>query len=82
MIDHLSTLKSLCLVLGLNYEKMVYEIHPTLKEAEDKKSITDDAIEKLGSAIESLRNVKLERMQQVKSLLTRYDRFVNFVSVI
>ncbi|XP_039135266.1 65-kDa microtubule-associated protein 9-like [Dioscorea cayenensis subsp. rotundata] len=70
VIDHLSTLKSLCLVLGLNYEKMVYEIHPTLKEAEDKKSITDDAIEKLGSAIESLRNVKLERMQQLQDLAT------------
>ncbi|KAM0934561.1 putative microtubule-associated protein, MAP65/Ase1/PRC1 [Dioscorea sansibarensis] len=70
VMDHLGTLKSLCLVLGLNYEKTVYEIHPRLKESEDKRSITDDTIEKLGSAVESLRNVKQERMQKLQDLAT------------
>ncbi|KAJ0968252.1 hypothetical protein J5N97_025169 [Dioscorea zingiberensis] len=68
VLEHLSTLKSLCVVLGMNYKETVLEIHPSLEEGKDAKSITDDTIEKLVSAIESSRDVKIQRMQKLQDL--------------
>ncbi|KAJ0968242.1 hypothetical protein J5N97_025159 [Dioscorea zingiberensis] len=68
VLDHLSTLKSLCVVLDMNYKETVLEIHSSLEEGKDAKSITDDTIEKLVSAIESLRDVKIQRMQKLQDL--------------
>lgn len=52
-------------MLGLDFKQIVSEIHPSLLESEAPKNISNDTIAQLGAAIQRLREVKLERMQQV-----------------
>nr|XP_043639406.1 65-kDa microtubule-associated protein 3 [Erigeron canadensis] len=68
--DHMSTLHSLCLVLGLEFNQTVHEIHPGLAGMEGGKSISDDAIGRIAAAIERLREVKIERMKIIQNLAT------------
>lgn len=63
-LDRLNSLYSLCIVLGLDFKKVVNRIHPSLEEAESSKNISNSTIEKLGTAIQQLREIKLQRMQQ------------------
>ncbi|KAI3815854.1 hypothetical protein L1987_15537 [Smallanthus sonchifolius] len=70
VLDHLSTLSSLCLVLGMDFNQTVHEINPGLAATEGTKSISDDAIGRLAAAIERLREVKIERVQRIKKLAT------------
>lgn len=63
-LDHLNSLNSLCIVLGLNFKKVVSRIHPSLDEAESSKNISNSTLEKLRTAIQQLRELKLQRMQQ------------------
>lgn len=63
-LDRLNSLHSLCIVLGLDFKKVVNRIHPSLEEAESSKNISNSTIEKLGTAIQQLREIKLQRMQQ------------------
>lgn len=69
-LDRLNSLYSLCIVLGLDFKKVVNRIHPSLEEAESSKNISNSAIEKLGTAIQQLREIKLQRMQQLQDLTT------------
>ncbi|KAI3712564.1 hypothetical protein L1987_71123 [Smallanthus sonchifolius] len=69
VLDHLSTLNSLCLVLGMDFNQTVHEINPGLAETEGTKSISDDAIGRLAAAIETLHEVKIERLQRVATSL-------------
>lgn len=64
--EHLYTLNSLCLVLGLDFKQTINGIHPSLLESEGPKSVSNDTIQQLAIAIEELREVKLQRMQKVK----------------
>ncbi|KAL6541765.1 hypothetical protein OROGR_011251 [Orobanche gracilis] len=68
VMDHLSYLYSCCSVLGLDFEQTVNEIHPSLGDPESSKNISNDTIEKLGTAILRLREVKIQRMQQLQDL--------------
>ncbi|KAL6580505.1 hypothetical protein OROMI_008529 [Orobanche minor] len=68
VMDHLSYLYSCCSVLGLDFEQTVSEIHPTLGDPESSKNISNDTIQKLGIAIQRLREVKIQRMQQLQDL--------------
>ncbi|KAL4574866.1 hypothetical protein LXL04_021706 [Taraxacum kok-saghyz] len=67
VLDHLSTLNSLCVVLGMDFNQTIHEIHPGLSET-GAKSISDDVIRRLAVAIERLREVKIERMQKIQNL--------------
>lgn len=65
VMDHLSTLNSLCLVLGMDFKLTVNEVHPSLGQSEGAKNISDDTIQALVVAIQRLREVKIQRMQKV-----------------
>lgn len=63
--EHLHTLNSLCLVLGMDFKQTVNGFHPNLGDPEGTFSITNESIETLAAAITNLREVKLRRMQRV-----------------
>lgn len=65
VLDHLNTLKLLCLVLGMDFKHMVVEIHPNLDDNEGSMSISEDTIKRLRVATQKLREIKIERMQKV-----------------
>lgn len=64
--NHMRTLESLCLVLGMDSKQISIEVHPTLGDFEGPTNITIDTIEQLTAMIEKLRDIKLQRMQKVK----------------
>ncbi|KAK9063242.1 hypothetical protein SSX86_017112 [Deinandra increscens subsp. villosa] len=68
VLDHMSSLSSLCSVLGIDFNQTVHEINPGLAETEGTKSISNDAIGRLAAAIERLHEVKIERMQRLQNL--------------
>ncbi|XP_042496812.1 65-kDa microtubule-associated protein 3-like [Macadamia integrifolia] len=68
--DHLNTLSNLCLVLGIDFKHTVNEIHPSLDDSEGTMNISDNTIERLAAAIQTLRKVKIERMQKLQDLAT------------
>ncbi|GMY09376.1 65-kDa microtubule-associated protein 3 [Fagus crenata] len=68
VLDHLNILKSLCLVLGMDFRHIAGGIHSTLNETEGTKDISNHTIEKLAAAIQSLREVKIQRMQRLRNL--------------
>ncbi|CAM8987655.1 unnamed protein product [Rhodiola kirilowii] len=70
VIDHVNTLHSICLVLGLDFHQMLNEVHPSLSDPEGGQSISDDTIEKLATTIARMREVKLQRMQKLQDLAT------------
>ncbi|KAK4363426.1 hypothetical protein RND71_018667 [Anisodus tanguticus] len=63
VLDHLNTLNSLCLVLGMDFKHTVNEVHPSLGESEGTKNISNDTVQHLAAAIGRLREIKLHRMQ-------------------
>ncbi|GLT49270.1 hypothetical protein SLA2020_228390 [Shorea laevis] len=68
--DHLNTLNSFCLVLGMDFKHTVTEVHPSLGESEGSRSISNDTIEHLATAVKNLRQVKIQRMQRLQDLAT------------
>ncbi|WOK98817.1 65-kDa microtubule-associated protein 3-like [Canna indica] len=68
VMEHLYTLNALCSVLGFNFIESVREIHPSLNDAEGSKDLSNATIEKLATAIQSLREIKLERMKKLQDL--------------
>ncbi|KAF3339765.1 microtubule-associated protein 3 isoform X2 [Carex littledalei] len=70
VMGQLKFLNSLCIVLGLEFEKMVAEVHPTLDEGEESKNISDDVVDRLASTIQRLREVKIQRMKKLQNLAT------------
>ncbi|KAL1822825.1 hypothetical protein ACET3Z_009603 [Daucus carota] len=70
VLDHQYTLNSLCLVLGVDFQQTVNEIHPSLGDLNGTKSISNDTIESLKIAIEKLRELKIQRMHQLQDLAT------------
>lgn len=68
ILEHLNYLYSGCSVLGLDFKQTVSEIHPSLGEPEGPKDISNGTIEQLGTAIQRMREVKIQRMQQLQDL--------------
>lgn len=62
---HLDTLSSLCEVLGMDFKNTIHEIHPTLDDSKRAKDVTSYTIERLTTVIQSVRDVKIQRMQRV-----------------
>lgn len=79
-MERLSYLYSYCSVLGVDFKQLVNEIHPSLVEPEGSRSISNDTIEQLGTAIQRLQEVKVQRMQQVSHLFLDFYivRLVSF----
>ncbi|KAA8520527.1 hypothetical protein F0562_014783 [Nyssa sinensis] len=70
VLDHLNTLNSLCVVLGMDFKVKISEIHPTLDDSKGTKDISSGTIERLSTAISSLQEVKIQRMQKLQDLAT------------
>ncbi|XP_027107814.2 65-kDa microtubule-associated protein 3-like [Coffea arabica] len=68
VLDHLNTLNSLCLVLGLDFKLTVSEIHPTLDDSSSVRSISVQTIERLSIAIRRLKDLKIQRVQKLQDL--------------
>ncbi|KAK1305744.1 65-kDa microtubule-associated protein 3 [Acorus calamus] len=73
VLERLSTLNSLCLVLGMDFKCTVGEVHPSLGDSDGSKNISNDTIEKLGIVIERLRKIKIQRMQKVEAEVSRLE---------
>ncbi|KAF6164825.1 hypothetical protein GIB67_030697 [Kingdonia uniflora] len=70
VLDHLNTLNTLCLVLGMNFKQTIREVHPTLDDSDGPKNLSDDTIGSLAAAIQKHREVKIQRMQLLQDLAT------------
>lgn len=69
VLDHVNTLKSLCLVLGMDFKHAVSEVHPSLDHSEGAKNISNDTVERFIAVIKRLREAKIQRMQKVSFLV-------------
>lgn len=78
VLDHLSTLNSLCLVLGMDFKQTVNEVHPSLGDSDASKNISNATIEQLAAAITQLRGVKIQRMQRVYKTTYCLLQSINF----
>ncbi|CAH2070336.1 unnamed protein product, partial [Thlaspi arvense] len=67
---HLCSLYSHCSVLGMDFNEVVGQVNPTLSDPEGPRSLSDHTIEKLGAAVQKLREVKIQRMQKLQDLAT------------
>jgi hypothetical protein len=67
-MEHLNTLHSLCEVLGVDFKQTVHEVHPSLGETDGSKNLSNSTIESLASAVNRLRELKVQRMQKVSTL--------------
>ncbi|XP_073304779.1 65-kDa microtubule-associated protein 3-like isoform X3 [Primulina huaijiensis] len=67
--DHLNLLNSLCSVLGLDFNKTVNEIHPSLGDSESAKSISNHTLQQLETATQRLQELKIQRLQQLWNLM-------------
>ncbi|XP_023633167.1 65-kDa microtubule-associated protein 3 [Capsella rubella] len=67
---HLCTLYSHCSVLGMDFNEVVGQVNPTLSDPEGPRSLSDHTIEKLGNAVQKLREIKIQRMQRLQDLAT------------
>lgn len=63
--DQLNTLNSLCSVLGLDVKDKICDICPTMVNSSLTKDVSDNTIKNLTSEIQSLREIKIHRMQKV-----------------
>ncbi|KAK1366641.1 65-kDa microtubule-associated protein 3 [Heracleum sosnowskyi] len=70
VLELLSTLNSLCLVLGMDFQNTVNEVHPSLGDSDGTKSISNDTIDSLAVAIKRLLELKIQRMQRLQDLAT------------
>ncbi|GFY81967.1 microtubule associated protein (MAP65/ASE1) family protein [Actinidia rufa] len=71
VLDLLNTLNSLCLVLGIDFKETVTEVHPSLgNDYEGMKNMSNETIERLATAIQRLREIKIKRMQRLQDLAT------------
>ncbi|XP_038681358.1 65-kDa microtubule-associated protein 4-like isoform X2 [Tripterygium wilfordii] len=81
VLEQMDSLNSLCMVLGMNFKCKIREIHPTLDDPEVEKDITDDTIKRLGTTIQSLREIKIQRMQRLQELGTSLLELWNMMDI-
>ncbi|CAA6656066.1 unnamed protein product [Spirodela intermedia] len=70
VLDLLSSLNSLCSVLGMDFKHTISQIHPSLEDTGGSNSVSNETIERLDSVIHGLRDIKLQRMQKLQDLAT------------
>uniref|UniRef100_A0A5B7AE16 65-kDa microtubule-associated protein 3-like n=2 Tax=Davidia involucrata TaxID=16924 RepID=A0A5B7AE16_DAVIN len=54
----------------MDFKVKISEIHPTLDDSKGTKDISSDTIERLSTAISSLQEIKIQRMQRLQDLAT------------
>lgn len=69
-MELLNTLHSLCEVLGVDFKQTVQEVHPSLGETDGSKNLSNSTIESLASAVNRLRELKVQRMQKVSTIIS------------
>ncbi|PNT70759.1 65-kDa microtubule-associated protein 3 isoform X2 [Brachypodium distachyon] len=68
VMEYLSSLHSLCEVLGIDFKQTLSDVHPSLDEDEVPRNISNTTIQKLALTIKRLRELKIERMQKLQDL--------------
>ncbi|MQM18180.1 hypothetical protein Taro_051167 [Colocasia esculenta] len=68
VLDYLNAVNALCSVLGMDFKQIISEVHPSLDETGGSKSICNNTIERLGLAVQGLRDIKIQRMQKLQDL--------------
>ncbi|XP_047328879.1 65-kDa microtubule-associated protein 3-like [Impatiens glandulifera] len=69
--DLLNSLNSLCVVIGADFNLTAVEIDPSFGDADKGgRNISDEAIGRLTAAIHLIREIKIQRMQQIQELAT------------
>ncbi|KAJ7546031.1 hypothetical protein O6H91_08G021000 [Diphasiastrum complanatum] len=70
VLDCINAVHNLCAVLGLDFFKMVTEVHPSLDESgsNQPKSISNDTLNRLAHTIQSLQEEKRRRLQKLQGL--------------
>jgi len=63
--DYLDNLWTLCSVLGIEFKDKVNKIHPTLEYTKGTKDVRDSTIAQLAAEVETMRELKVERMLKV-----------------
>ncbi|KAI3895714.1 hypothetical protein MKW98_025505, partial [Papaver atlanticum] len=74
-----ASLNSLCLVLGIDFNHIVKEVHSSLDDSEGAKNISNDTIHRLAAAIDGLREVKRQRMQKLQDLASSMLELCNLM---
>ncbi|CAL0302942.1 unnamed protein product [Lupinus luteus] len=77
--DHLNTLSSLCLILGLDVKDKICEICPTMANSSITKDVSDHTMNILTSEVQSLREIKIQRMQKIQSLAAELLKMWNMM---
>ncbi|KAI3701039.1 hypothetical protein L2E82_45682 [Cichorium intybus] len=81
VLDHLTTLDSLCVVLGMDFKSTISGIHPTLENPAGKKCISADTIQRLYNAVCKLNKDKIQRLQKVQDLATTMVGLWNLMDI-
>nr|GMD62052.1 65-kDa microtubule-associated protein 3-like [Ipomoea batatas] len=81
VLDHLESLNSLCIVLGIDFKSTIGEIHPTLGDSSALKSVSTETIERLSAAIHKLREVKIQRLHMLQDLATTIVELWNLMDM-
>ncbi|XP_019432940.1 PREDICTED: 65-kDa microtubule-associated protein 3-like isoform X1 [Lupinus angustifolius] len=77
--DHLNTLSSLCSILGLDVKDKICEICPTMANSSVTKDVSDHTMNNLTSEVQSLREIKIQRMQKLQSLAAELLKMWNMM---
>ncbi|XP_019230903.1 PREDICTED: 65-kDa microtubule-associated protein 3 isoform X2 [Nicotiana attenuata] len=70
VLDHLTTINSLCVVLGVDYKQTIAEIDPTMVDFSVSKNISKDMIVKLSATISRLKELKKQRLLRLQDIAT------------
>ncbi|KAH9622004.1 hypothetical protein KSS87_020062 [Heliosperma pusillum] len=70
VMENLSVLSSLCSVLGLDFKETVRNLHPSLADGGETLSISNETLKLMESAISTLQELKVQRMQRLQDLAT------------
>lgn len=70
VLDTVNTVHDLCAVLGIDFFKIVTEVHPSLNESTSgqSRSISNDTIDRLAKTVNTLHREKKQRIQKLQEL--------------
>nr|XP_009604922.1 65-kDa microtubule-associated protein 3 isoform X2 [Nicotiana tomentosiformis]XP_016514581.1 PREDICTED: 65-kDa microtubule-associated protein 3-like isoform X2 [Nicotiana tabacum] len=70
VLVHLTTINSLCVVLGIDYKQIIAEIDPTMDDFSVSKNISKYMILKLSATINRLKGLKNQRLLRLQDIAT------------
>lgn len=83
VFDYVNTVHALSAVMGLDFSKIVSEVHPSLDDSagNQSKSISNDTLAKLAKTVESLKEEKQQRLQKIQELGTTLIELWNLMDI-